>query len=180
MAQQQGAHDRPGGGDGQSAAPARSAGDTIEADFDGEGRLYPGKVAQVNAKGTCNILHDDGDRESEAPSSRIRSTKGAAKEEASGGPPKAGRSVWQEFADGDGDAYYYNSETKESTWTRPDEFTAAAAAAVPSGESAAFAALRQRPREDGACHSGLERFVRCRHTRQPAHNRAEYREAEDD
>lgn len=61
-----------------------SAGERVEADFNGEGRYYPGKVAQVNADGTCNILYDDGDRESSVPSSRIRSKK----EEVEGSAPK--------------------------------------------------------------------------------------------
>uniref|UniRef100_A0A8B9LHP9 Pre-mRNA-processing factor 40 homolog A n=1 Tax=Astyanax mexicanus TaxID=7994 RepID=A0A8B9LHP9_ASTMX len=38
-----------------------------------------------------------------------------------GGPPMGQKSVWTEHKSLDGKTYYYNTETKQSTWEKPDE-----------------------------------------------------------
>jgi hypothetical protein len=45
---------------------------SIEADFEGKGRYYPGKVVKVHSDGACDIDYSDGDKESRVPCSRVR------------------------------------------------------------------------------------------------------------
>ena len=58
--------------------------------------------------------------------------------------------AWQEVADDEGNVYYYNTVTEESTWDRPPEMDAAGAGAAPGDTEAA-------PAEDDAeAYAGVE------------------------
>ena len=37
------------------------------------------------------------------------------------GQPPPAATTWQEYRSADGRVYYYNSATKETTWTKPEE-----------------------------------------------------------
>ena len=46
-----------------SRAPKLLAGDKVEANFQGRGRFYAGRISRVNLDGTFNIDYDDGEKE---------------------------------------------------------------------------------------------------------------------
>jgi len=49
-----------------------AVGDNVEADFGGEGTLFPGTIDKVVGDGTYDIKYSDGDHERNVPSARIR------------------------------------------------------------------------------------------------------------
>ena len=53
-------------------------GNKIEANYEGDGDYYPGKISQVNANGTCDISYDDGDSELNVRANLIRKKGGPA------------------------------------------------------------------------------------------------------
>ena len=44
----------------------------MEADYNGMGRYFPGKITRINQNGTFDIAYDDGSRETSVESSSIR------------------------------------------------------------------------------------------------------------
>jgi ankyrin repeat protein len=47
--------------------------DRVEAQFKGKGKFYPGKITNAHADGTCDVLFDDGDKDSNVKPECIRS-----------------------------------------------------------------------------------------------------------
>ena len=58
--------------DRRSSSTKIREGDKCEAEFKNTGKFYPGTVKRVHGDGTCDIVFDDGDKQSYVEASRIK------------------------------------------------------------------------------------------------------------
>jgi hypothetical protein len=56
--------------------PHLQQGNTVEANYRGRGRWFPGRISRVNAGGTFDVDYDDGDKETQVEPSLIRPWRG--------------------------------------------------------------------------------------------------------
>ena len=77
------------GSSGNGGTPTFAVGDAVEANYDGRGTFFGGRVSAVRDDGTFDVDYDDGDSERGVPSNRLRFV--AVAEE--GGPPTEARAL---------------------------------------------------------------------------------------
>ena len=99
--------------DPPSSASTFAVGDTVEADYGGEGTFFPGRIDARNTDGTYAVAYDDGDREDDVPASRIKKKATAAVDDppdgSEGGAERASSSS-SKFKEGDAVEADYGGE----------------------------------------------------------------------